>query len=385
MGRRSIYTAKQKAEVVLSVLSKQTTIAEACRRHGITETTFARWREQAVTAMEKGLEDRGGGGSGREAELEREIAILERKLGQLAVIVDLRGKAFATVDVRQRVELGKKWVAAAVAPVSRIAEALLVSRQSLYKVQRIRQAVRRPRPRPVMRELDLDVQVGPEQLAPEEALVVLARRHVAYGYRRLWAKLRRAGYVVNRKRVQRLLRLWGYGLTRPRPHPKAQGRPFEVSAPNQLWQTDMTAIWCGEDGWGYLTAVLDCFDRSMLGWSMTPRCRARDFSPAMEMALVSLVDRLALWPGDPAHRGAAPRQRHAVHLGALSRGRPPTRHQAFPNPLSTSRRQRARRADLSVTQTRGGVAPGLCIVRGGADGGDALDPRLQHRAPAPVA
>ena len=88
---------------------------------------------------------------------------------------------------------------------------MLVSRQSLYKVQRIRPAVRRPRPRPVMRELDLDGQVGPEHLAPEEALVVLARRHVAYGYRRLWAKLRRAGYVVNRKRVQRLLRLWGYG------------------------------------------------------------------------------------------------------------------------------------------------------------------------------
>jgi len=44
-----------------------------------------------------------------------------------------------------------------------------------------------------MRELDLDLQVGPEYLAPEEALVMLARRHVAYGYRRLWAKLRRAG------------------------------------------------------------------------------------------------------------------------------------------------------------------------------------------------
>lgn len=65
-------------------------------------------------------------------------------------------------------ELGKKWVAAAVAPVSRIARALLVSRQSLYKPQRIRQAVRRPRPRPVMRDLDLDVPVGPEHLTPEE-------------------------------------------------------------------------------------------------------------------------------------------------------------------------------------------------------------------------
>jgi transposase-like protein len=91
MGRRSTYTAKQKAEVVLSVLSKQTTIAEACRRQRITETTFAR-REQAVTAMEKGLEERSGA-NGREAELEREIAILERKLGQLAVMTDLRGKA----------------------------------------------------------------------------------------------------------------------------------------------------------------------------------------------------------------------------------------------------------------------------------------------------
>ena len=92
VGRRSNFTAKQKAEVVLSVLSKQTTIAEACRRHGITETTFARWREQAVNGMENGLEQRSGA-SGREASLEREIAELERKLGQLAMIADLRGKA----------------------------------------------------------------------------------------------------------------------------------------------------------------------------------------------------------------------------------------------------------------------------------------------------
>jgi len=42
MGRRSNYTAKQKAEVVLSVLSKETTVAEGCRRNGITETTGPR-------------------------------------------------------------------------------------------------------------------------------------------------------------------------------------------------------------------------------------------------------------------------------------------------------------------------------------------------------
>ena len=74
-------------------------------------------------------------------------------------------------------------------------------------------------------------------------MIVLARRHVAYGYRQLWSKLRRAGYIVNRKKVQWLLRLWGYTLRLPRPH---------------------------------------C--RSILGWSFTLRYRARDFSPALEMA-----------------------------------------------------------------------------------------------------
>ena len=60
--------------------SKQVTAAEACRRHAITETTLARWREQALDGIVKGLEGREVG-TRREAELEREIAALERKLG----------------------------------------------------------------------------------------------------------------------------------------------------------------------------------------------------------------------------------------------------------------------------------------------------------------
>lgn len=117
-----------------------------------------------------------------------------------------------------------------------------------------------------------------------------ARRHVAYGYRLVWAKCRRAGYRVNRKKVQRLLKEWHYTRPRRRPHPKAQGRPFVITAPNQLWQTDLTAVWCGEDGWAYLAAVQDTFCRSILGWTFTLRCRATDISP-------SLIDAYtAAWP-----------------------------------------------------------------------------------------
>jgi putative transposase len=190
--------------------------------------------------------------------------------------------------VRTRTALGRQWVAEGVARPAEIARALVVSRQSLYIVPK------RPDPPPVgppprqePPPLPLDWQtceLHPEALDFETALHVLARRHPAAGYRKLCSRIRKKGWPVNRKRVARLLRLWGFTRKRKRPHPKAQGRPFDVTAPNQLWQTDLTAVWCGEDGWAYFTAVIDCFDRSILGWCFTRRCRALDVEAAMAMA-----------------------------------------------------------------------------------------------------
>ena len=91
MGRRSQFTARQRAEIVLAVLQKKISVAEACRQHGITEVTFARWREQALAGMEQGLEPKQAG-TGREKELEREVDELERQLGRMTRIADLRGK-----------------------------------------------------------------------------------------------------------------------------------------------------------------------------------------------------------------------------------------------------------------------------------------------------
>ena len=129
--------------------------------------------------------------------------------------------------------------------------------------------------------------LGPEHCDVQTAIHVLARRHPAAGYRKITARARRAGYVLNRKKTARLLKAWGFLRAGRKRHPKAQGRPFDITASNQLWQTDMTSIWCGEDGWGYFTAVIDCFDRVLLGWSFTLRCRSKDISPSLEMAWVT--------------------------------------------------------------------------------------------------
>lgn len=174
--------------------------------------------------------------------------------------------------------------------VTTAARVLQVSRQAVYGRLAPEAAFREPADLvlrlvpPVLPQDWKTIAVGPEQCDVETAIHVLALRHPAAGYRKITARARRAGYVLNRKKTARLLKAWGFLRARKKPHPKAQGKPFDITASNQLWQTDMTSIWCGEDGWGYFTAVIDCYDRVLLGWSFTLRCRATDVSPSLEMA-----------------------------------------------------------------------------------------------------
>lgn len=72
---------------------------------------------------------------------------------------------------------------------------------------------------------------------PEEKRLVaelhrLARAHPFYGYKKIWALLRRSGWVVNRKRVERLWRLEGLTI----PPNQASGKPAEGSIENAVWK-----------------------------------------------------------------------------------------------------------------------------------------------------
>lgn len=119
------------------------------------------------------------------------------------------------------------------------ARVLRVSRQSLYYTPKRPDHVgTRPRLRLVPPPLPDDWQtctLSPALIDLHTALHVLARRHPAAGYRKLCARLRRAGWLVNRKRIARLLRAWGFQRRKAKRHPKAQGRPFDITAPNELW------------------------------------------------------------------------------------------------------------------------------------------------------
>ena len=87
MPRPPKHPVDVKLKIVLSVLSGEGTIAEAARRHGVSETSIGKWKEQFLTGGRHGLEsgDRASRPSGREARLVEEIDDLTRALGEAHV------------------------------------------------------------------------------------------------------------------------------------------------------------------------------------------------------------------------------------------------------------------------------------------------------------
>ncbi len=47
---------------------------------------------------------------------------------------------------------------------------------------------------------------------------------------------------------------------------------------------DVTHVDCGRDSWGHLVAVIDCYDREIVGWEFALRGRAKEAERALEAA-----------------------------------------------------------------------------------------------------
>lgn len=114
-------------------------------------------------------------------------------------------------------------------------------------------------------------------------------RHGTYGYRRIWALLRRRGHRINKETVRRMmLRM---GLSRPKIRYKPK-RPKHVEKmhpgePNRGWQIDMTSFVLSDLTTLYLVLVTDCYSRKIVGWNLDRCCRAGEWVSALRMGLES--------------------------------------------------------------------------------------------------
>ena len=115
-----------------------------------------------------------------------------------------------------------------------------------------------------------------------------------YGSRRMVISLAEQGHTVNRKRVQRLLRVLGLvgmapGPASSRPHPEHKIYPYllrgvKIVRPNQVWSSDITYIRL-EHGFAYLVAVVDWYSRRVLSWRLSNTLEAGFCVDCLEEAL----------------------------------------------------------------------------------------------------
>lgn len=114
------------------------------------------------------------------------------------------------------------------------------------------------------------------------------------GSRRLVSELAIRGYVVNRKRVQRLMRVMGIEAICPkpgssRPHPKHKIYPYllkdlSIDKPNQVWAADITYLPMSR-GFAYLVAIIDVYSRKILAWQLSNTLDVRFCLEALHEAI----------------------------------------------------------------------------------------------------
>ncbi len=117
----------------------------------------------------------------------------------------------------------------------------------------------------------------------EQIIAVHDESRRTYGSPKVYQKLRRAGELVNHKRVARLMRESGLRAKRVKKFrqttnsrhslPIAENvlaRNFSVACPDEVWCSDITYLWTDE-GWLYLVVFLDLYSRLVVGWTLSER------------------------------------------------------------------------------------------------------------------
>ena len=127
-----------------------------------------------------------------------------------------------------------------------------------------------------------------------------AANYFAYGYRKMWKALLRAGESAPRCQIQRLMRDNGiqgakrrgkpWRTTKADPlaarHPDLVNRDFTASRPNELWLADFTYLRCWE-GVVFFSFVIDAFSRMIVGWQFAANMRTDLVLDALRMALTT--------------------------------------------------------------------------------------------------
>jgi putative transposase len=132
----------------------------------------------------------------------------------------------------------------------------------------------------------------------EEIKRIYSKSKSTYGSPRIYMELRKMGYICNRKRIVRIMRINNikaktkrkYKVTTNSDHnrPVAENilaQNFSYTESNKAWVSDITYIWTNE-GWLYLCCIMDLFSRMIVGWCLDKTMRASLVTSALKQATI---------------------------------------------------------------------------------------------------
>ena len=118
-----------------------------------------------------------------------------------------------------------------------------------------------------------------------------------YGSPRVYNELKKQGERCSRRRVAKLMREEGIQAkmrkkwkkttcvdNRMEPSANYLDQNFIIEEPNKVWVSDITYIWT-EEGWLYVSIVMDLFSRKIVGLSMGERLQTDLVSKALKQAI----------------------------------------------------------------------------------------------------
>jgi putative transposase len=136
--------------------------------------------------------------------------------------------------------------------------------------------------------------IGADDLALMRRIDELHLQLPFYGSRRMTFELNKEDRGVNRKRVQRLMRVMGIEALVPRPGTSTPApghkiypyllRGVAIAEPNHVWAADITYIPMAR-GFLYLVAIIDWASRAVLAWRLSNTIDSRFCVEALEEAL----------------------------------------------------------------------------------------------------
>jgi putative transposase len=250
-GKRKQHSAAFKAQVALAAVKGDKTINELASQHQVHPTMIHSWKKQLLAGAEDLFSS-----PGKVAAVAHEAlqAQLYEQIGRLKMELDWVKKNLpCSVEAKRAlVEVNHPHLS-----ICRQCELLGLCRSSFY--------------------------YEPAQESEENlALMRLIDEHYTacpfYGSRRWTAWLQSQGHEVNRKRVQRLLRLMGLEAIYPKPRLSAPGsqhkvypyllRDVAIVRPDQVWSADITYVPLTR-GFMYLAATIDWYSRYVIAWRLS--------------------------------------------------------------------------------------------------------------------